>query len=372
MVEQQRDYYDVLGVDRSSNAGELKKAYRRLAMKYHPDRNPGDQQAEERFKEASVAYEILTDDRKRAKYDQFGHAGLDPNGFGGGYTNPTDLFEDIFGSIFGGMMGGGGTRVRRGRDLQYRLTVSLEEVMRGVKKEVTIPREESCGDCRGTGARGGTALESCAECGGSGTRQVINGFFSVSTACHRCRGQGQLIREKCSKCQGQGRVETTRRMDLQVPPGVDTGSQLRMEGEGEAGQFGGPRGDLYVLFEVEDHPLCQRHGNDLVCDVPISIVQAALGGTVEVPTVLDGMRSVTVEQGTQSGAMVRLRGQGVPDVHGHGVGDMVVRLLVEIPTTLTPEQRELLQQFAAISGEEVHPQRRSFMSKVKDLLRTDS
>ncbi|MGQ9628795.1 MAG: molecular chaperone DnaJ [bacterium] len=357
-----RDYYDVLGVSKSATEDEIKRAYRKLAMKYHPDRNPGDKTAEEKFKEASEAYEVLRDPQKRAQYDQFGHVGVgagEPGGGFGGFGPGMDfgdfgdIFSDIF-DIFGGGFGRTATRkasaVQHGADLRYDLEITLEQAAKGFKTEIRIPRYEACPVCHGTGASEGTGVRTCPVCNGRGQVRYSQGFFSISRTCERCGGEGTIIEEPCRECGGSGRVHRTRSVEINVPPGVDTGSRLRIRGEGEAGARGGRPGDLYVVIHVKPHPIFKREENDLHCDVTISMVQAALGDEIEVPT-LSGRVKMRIPPGTQPGKVFRLRGHGIPSIHGAGRGDEHVHINVEIPTKLNRRQRDLLREFATLGGE---------------------
>jgi molecular chaperone DnaJ len=365
-----RDYYEVLGLSRSASDEELKKAYRKLAVRYHPDKNPGDKAAEERFKELGEAYQILSDPDRRAQYDRFGHAAFEQGGFGGfdfgaGFE---DILGDLFGDFFGtGRQRGRRSRTSRGQDLQYQLDVTFEEAARGCEKTLSIPRLTPCATCSGSGAKPGTKPTVCQQCRGSGQIRFQQGFFTIAKTCGTCNGQGSVISSPCADCNGAGARRRTHTLSLRIPPGVDTGSRLKLRGEGESGGNGGPPGDLYVLIRAADHPIFVRDGVDVVCEVPVSVVQAALGTKLEIPT-LDGPRKLEVPAGTQSGHLFRLRGLGVPDLNGYGRGDQVVRLTVETPRKLSPRQRELLEEFARISGEEVHPMSKSFLEKVKSLL----
>ncbi|MFP4080681.1 MAG: molecular chaperone DnaJ [Ectothiorhodospira sp.] len=370
-----RDYYEVLGVARNASEDALKKAFRRLAMKYHPDRNPGDQQAEERFKEAREAFDVLTDPRKRAAYDQFGHAGVDgaARGGGGGAAGAggasfSDIFEDIFGDIFGGAgTRGGGTGAFRGSDLQYNLELTLEEAVFGTDVKSRVPTLVVCDTCGGSGAAPGTSPETCETCAGVGRVRMQQGFFSVQQTCPRCRGTGKVIPKPCSACRGQGRVEERRTLTVTVPPGVDSGDRIRLSGEGEAGVNGGPAGDLYVQIHVKPHKIFTRKGNDLHCEVPISYATAALGGELEIPT-LKGRVALKIPAETQTGRLFRLRGKGVRSVHGGGEGDMLCSVRVETPINLTKEQKELLQQLEAsmkAGGEKHSPQHEGWLNGVK-------
>jgi len=365
-----RDYYEVLGVSRTADDEELKRAYRKLALKYHPDKNPESRlEAEERFKEISEAYQILCDPQRRAQYDRFGHAAFQQ---GGGGFDFAAGFDDILGDLFGDFFGtgrgrGGRTRARRGADLQYQLEISFVEACRGVEKTLSIPRLTRCETCSGRGAKPGTTPQTCPQCNGSGQMRFQQGFFSIAKTCGKCNGQGQIVTNPCPTCDGAGARRQTFNVSVKIPAGVDAGSRLKLRGEGEAGENGGPSGDLYVLLDVDDHPIFARDGNDLVCEVPVSIAQAALGTEIEVPT-LDGSAKVKVPAGTQSGQMFRLRGRGVADVNGYGTGDEIVKIIVETPRKLSARQRELLEEFARLSGEDVHPMSKSFLDKVKSIL----
>lgn len=345
-----RDYYEVLGVERGTSEKDLKKAYRRVAMKFHPDRNPDDATAEEKFKEASEAYEILSDAQKRAAYDQYGHAGVDPNqgGMGGGqgFGNFSDIFGDVFGDIFNG--GGGGGRGRggpaRGSDLRYTLELDLEKAVQGTSVKIRVPTLVHCNTCEGSGAKEGSKPSACGTCGGVGQVRMTQGFFSVQQTCPNCHGKGSIISDPCRDCSGQGRVEETKTLSVKVPPGVDTGDRIRLTGEGEAGQGGGPAGDLYVQVSVKEHEIFERDGKNLHCEVPISIVDAALGGDLDVPT-LDGRVKLKVPAETQTGKLFRLRGKGVTPVRGGAPGDLLCRVVLETPVNLSSKQKELLKEF---------------------------
>jgi molecular chaperone DnaJ len=365
--QQKRDYYEVLGVNRTANAQELKSAYRKIALQYHPDRNPGNKEAEEKFKEASEAYEVLSDEEKRARYDRFGHAGAGFEGFGaGGFSavNLNEIFGEIFGDIFGGRHRQRGGRAR-GADLQYNLEISFEEAAFGCEVRVPIPRPKTCEKCNGTGSRDGQ-VRSCPTCGGSGELRFTQGFFSVSRTCNACGGVGRVIVEPCQGCGGRGKIESRTELTVNIPAGVDTGTRVRVTGQGEPGEQGGPPGDLYVVMHVREHPLFARDGTEVFLEMPISFTQAALGATVEVPT-LDGKHKMKIPAGTQSGKVIQIKGKGIPHLHGGGRGNMHVRVLVETPTELTREQRALLERLAEISGEDTHPQSRSFLAKVREL-----
>jgi molecular chaperone DnaJ len=367
---EKRDYYEVLGVERSADEAAIKSAYRKLAHQYHPDKNPGNREAEDLFKEASEAYEVLSDPDRRARYDRYGHAnGFQDFGFGGaaGAT-----INDIFGDIFGEMFGGGGRRARprtRGSDLRYHLEIAFEEAAFGTTSRITIPRPKPCASCKGSGAKPGTGPRTCPTCGGAGEIRLTQGFFSIARTCHQCQGQGRVIAEKCPTCGGAGAMREDATVEVKVPPGVDTGTRLKLAGEGEpAPVAGGAPGDLYVVVQVREHAVFTREDTEVLCEMPISFTQAALGATIDVPT-LDGPAKLKVPAGTQSGKVFRLKGKGIPALQGGGRGDEHVRIFVETPTHLTKEQRELLERFAAASGEETNPRARTFWEKVQDLVR---
>ncbi len=358
-----RDYYEVLGVAKDADDDTLKKAYRKLAMQYHPDRNVGDHEAEVKFKEASEAYEVLRDPQKRRQYDRYGHEGLQgmpmPD-FGRG-----DVM-DLFGEILGGMFGGGGRRgPRGGRDLQMALEIDLVEAFRGAQKTVRVPREESCSDCGGSGARRGTQPSVCRRCGGRGAVLQGQGFFRIQQTCPGCGGRGAVLTDPCPKCRGNGAVEVERTLTVSVPPGVDNDTTLRLSGEGEAGEPGGPPGDLYVVFRVRKHPLFVRQGQDLHCEVPVTFSQAALGSSIEVPTPEGKVVAHNLKRGTQSGEEVRIAGRGMPNLRGGRPGDLVVHVRVITPRNLSKRQEELLRELAEEEGKHVSPERKSFLDRVK-------
>ncbi|MFT4635752.1 MAG: molecular chaperone DnaJ [Arenicella sp.] len=371
-----RDYYEVLGVERSANEAELKKAYRRLAMKHHPDRNPDDAKAEARFKEAKEAHDILSNTEKKAAYDQFGHAAFE-GGMGGGGAGAGaqgaggfgDIFGDMFGDIFGGQGGGGGRqRQRRGADLRYNMELTLEEAVRGVEKNITVPRMSGCKTCHGSGAKVGSKPTRCSTCAGQGQVRIQQGFFSVQQACPKCHGNGTIISDPCNDCHGEGRIRENKKLSVKIPAGVDEGDQIRLSGEGESAGTGGINGDLYVSVGLKPHEIFTREGVDLHCTVPISYSILALGGDLEVPT-LDGRAKLKIPAGTQSGKMFRLRGKGVKNVRNAGfVGDLYCEVLVETPINLTKRQKELLQEWddsIHAGGSKHSPQEGSWADKIK-------
>lgn len=367
-----RDYYEVLGVSRTANEQEIKSAYRRLAVKFHPDKNPGDAEAEDKFKEAAEAYSVLSDAEQRRRYDRFGHAGVSSSAGAGGWGAPgfggiEDILGDLFGfgDVFGG--GRGGTRrtaAQRGADLRYDLEISLEEAASGMTANLRIPRLESCETCKGSGAAEGTQPETCATCGGTGQVRYQQGFFSVARTCGSCRGTGRIIKTPCETCQGAGRVERERMMEVKIPAGVETGSRLRIAGEGEAGTQGGPSGDLYVVLHVSEHKQFERQGSNLYASVPITFAQAALGAEVTVET-LEAQQQLKVPAGTQTGTVFRVKGQGMPVLGGRGRGDLFISVTVVTPTTLTRDQRKLLEQLSEIETTDLED--KGLMDKVRDI-----
>lgn len=366
-----RDYYEVLEVARNASEADIKKAYRKMAMKYHPDRNPGDKTAEANFKEAKEAYEVLSNSRKRAAYDQFGHAGVDPSRGGGpqGF-DIGDIFgdiSDIFGDIFGGGGSRGGSRAQRGSDLLYDLELSLEEAVHGKSVEIRVPTWVGCSECDGSGAKKGTGPISCNSCNGVGQIRVQHGFFTVQQTCPQCRGQGKVIQHPCNNCRGQGRVQENKILSVKIPPGVDNGDRVRLNGEGEAGANGAPNGDLYVQVHVKPHPLFKRDGSDLYSEVPIDFVSAVLGGEIEVPT-LDGKVILKIPSETQSGKVFRIRNKGVTSARTNRGGDLFCRVTVETPVKLTNEQKEMLQKFSESlkkDGDKHSPQAKTWFEGVK-------
>ncbi|MFT5676141.1 MAG: molecular chaperone DnaJ [Paraglaciecola sp.] len=346
-----RDYYEVLGVDKSAAEREIKKAYKRLAMKFHPDRTQGDKAMEEKFKEVQEAHEVLTDAKKRAAYDQYGHAGVDPNRGGGQSGDFGDIFGDVFGDIFGGGGRGGQrqSRVRPGADLRYNLELSLEEAVRGKSVEIRVPTLVGCEVCDGSGAKKGSSPTTCPTCHGQGQVQMRQGFFAVQQTCPTCSGRGKIISDPCRPCHGQGRVEKTKTLSVKVPAGVDTGDRIRLSGEGEAGEVGAPSGDLYVQVHVREHKIFTRDGNNLYCEVPLSFTRAALGGDIEVPT-LEGKVKLKVTAETQTGKMFRLRNKGVKSVRSGSVGDLICKVVIETPVNLSNKQKELLDELENSMG----------------------
>lgn len=376
-----RDFYEVLGVARDADDETLKKAYRKLALQYHPDRNPGDKAAEEKFKELGFVYEVLSDPEKRAAYDRYGADAFDPrkragSPGAGGFHDPADIFRTVFGggggSIFEEFFGGGGGRrdptgPQRGEDLRYDLELTFEEAANGCEKEISVAKPESCPTCHGSGAEAGSRYRNCSGCDGRGqVRRTLAGFITVAETCPRCSGAGRVVEKPCRACRGEGRIERSSQIKLKIPAGVDTGSRLRSSGNGEGGLRGGPPGDLYVILHVKAHEIFHREGDDMLCEVPVSFVQAALGAEIEVPT-LSGKSLIKLPPGTQPGTLFRIRGKGIRNVQGHGVGDLHVRIVVEIPSKLNDAQRAKLQEFADICDARVNPISQSFWDKAKRL-----
>ncbi|MEL6101497.1 MAG: molecular chaperone DnaJ [Pseudomonadota bacterium] len=373
-----RDYYDVLGVPKGASADEIKKGFRSKAKELHPDRNKDNPEAEAQFKEVNEAYEILKDGEKKAAYDRFGHAAFEGGmggghgprpgqGFGGGQdfgSAFSDVFDDLFGDFMGGR-GGGRQRATRGSDLRYNLRVSLEEAYTGLQKTINVPTAVACGSCNGSGAEGGAEPTTCPTCSGMGKVRAQQGFFTVERTCPTCNGLGQIIKNPCNSCGGAGRVEKDRSLSVNIPAGVETGTRIRLGGEGEAGLRGGPSGDLYIFIEVEDHKLFERDGVNLFCRVPVAMSTAALGGNIEVPTIDGGRARVQIPSGSQSGRQMRLRSKGMPALRGGGPGDMFIELAVETPVNLTTRQKELLREFEEISEQNNNPESHSFFSSVK-------
>ena len=374
-----RDFYDVVGVSRGASAEELKKAYRQKAKELHPDRNADNPNAEAQFKEVNEAYDVLKDADKKAAYDRFGHAAFDGGMGGGGGPRGgfsgngdfasafSDVFEDLFGDFMGGRGGGGGgarSRAQRGSDLRYNLRISLEEAFKGVQKTINVPASVTCDSCHGTGAEGGAEPVTCPTCSGMGKVRAQQGFFTVERTCPTCNGMGQMVKNPCKVCGGAGRTEKDRALSVNIPAGVETGTRIRLAGEGEAGLRGGPSGDLYIFIEVKEHPIFQRDGVHLFFRVPVPMTTAALGGEVEVPTIDGGRSRVKVPAGSQTGKQMRLRSKGMPALRGGGVGDLMIELAVETPVNLTARQKELLREFEKLS-EENNPEATSFFSKVK-------
>ena len=365
MQMRDKDYYSILGVERTATGEEIKKAYRRLAQQHHPDKKSGDKESEEKFKEINEAYEVLKDPEKRAQYDRFGYAGVGQGyrdtGFGADFQ---DLFSDVFSDFFGGARRR--PAAERGADLRYDLELTFEEAAFGAEKEITVPRTVDCRGCGGSGARPGTGPVTCSTCRGRGQVSFQQGFLSISRTCGTCGGVGSVIKEPCGECGGAGKVRATRKMSVKVPPGVDVGSRLRLTGEGDAGVRGGPPGDLYVIINVKPHPIFKRSGDDIVCEVPISFAQSALGAEIEIPT-LEGSAKLKVPAGTQSGKIFRLKTRGIASLHTGRRGDMQVVIRVETPTKLTKQQKELLKEFADLGGEETTPLAKNFFSRVKEI-----
>lgn len=363
-----RDYYETLGVKRDASEQELKKAYRQLALKHHPDRNPGHKPSEDKFKEVSEAYEVLSDPQKRHRYDTYGHAGLGAQGAGGFDFNRGgfgDIFGDIFEDFFGSTTGRGRIRPERGADLRYNLEVEFEEAAFGKEAKIRIPKWEACSECKGTGAKSSGGVRTCPTCNGAGSVRFQQGFFTISRTCNHCNGEGRIISDPCPKCHGKKQVHREKTLTIKIPAGVETGTRLRLSGEGEPGSSGGPPGDLYVVIGVKDHPIFARDGDDLLCEVPISMGQAALGTKIDVPTLKD-RAPLKIPAGTQAGRTFRLKGLGIANIKGHRVGDLIVKVKVAIPTKLTARQRELLEEFSKLSGDPVASEEGIF-EKVKNI-----
>ena len=381
MATEKRDYYEVLGVSRTAGDEEIKRAYRKLAVKFHPDKNPDDPHAEEKFKELGEAYDVLMDPDKRAAYDRFGHAAFAQGGVGfggGGFHDPFEIFREVFGgggfgggifeTFFGGGAGARSDDRRRGSDLRYDMEIKLEDAAFGAEKTIEIEKLDACDKCHGSGAEPGSRKTTCLTCSGRGQVISSRGFFHVSQTCPRCHGAGEIIEKPCQKCRGEGRVEKLSRIKLKVPAGIRAGTRLRSPGNGEAGIGGGAAGDLYVVVHIKEHSIFHREADDLYCDVPIPFSLAALGGEVDVPT-LEGKAHVKVPAGTQSGQMFKLRGKGITNVNGRNHGDLFARLIVEVPSRLNPEQRQKLEEFAALCGEENTPMRKSFFDRAKEFFK---
>lgn len=382
-VGQKRDFYEVLGVKRDASAEEMKKAFRKLAIKFHPDKNREDPEAEEKFKEIAEAYDVLSDPEKRNRYDRFGHTG-GPNGLGGfdfdfGRFTQSSAFSDIFGDIFGDFFGGSpfashrGRAVQRGRDLRYDLEVSFKDAAHGAEKEILVPREETCEHCNGTGAKPGTKPETCVQCGGAGQIRMQQGFFTIARTCPRCHGSGRIIKSVCETCGGKGAVSKTRKLKVTLPAGIDHGQRLKLEGEGEPGVHGGPPGSLYVVTYIRPHEIFERQEDNVIMEMPLSFGQATLGAKVEIPTI-HGKALLKIPAGTQTGTIFRLRGEGIQHLGGRGRGNQLVRVKIEVPTNLTREQKELIERFdksCCDSGEKTLPESTSFFRKIKDFLGSD-
>jgi molecular chaperone DnaJ len=374
MATKKRDYYEVLGLNRDASEEDIKKSYRKLAMKFHPDRNPDSKDGEEKFKEAKEAYEVLSDTEKRKAYDAYGHAGVNPQmggmgpGDAAGFGGFAEAFGDIFSDIFGAGQGRGRSSVFRGADLRYNLEVSLEQAARGTSTKIRIPTMETCETCHGSGAKAGTQPRTCDTCHGSGTVRLSQGFFSIQQTCPTCHGSGKVIADPCATCRGAGRVKKHKTLEVKIPAGVDEGDRIRLSGEGESGVNGGPPGDLYVVIHLKDHGVFQRDGDDLHCEMPISFTQAALGGEIEIPT-LEGSAKVKVPPETQSGQVFRLRGKGIKGVRSSYPGDLLCAVVVETPVRLTDRQKEILRELEEINkrdGSRHNPRAKSFMDKVRE------
>lgn len=367
-----RDYYEVLGVDRGVDEKALKSAYRKLAMKYHPDQNAGDAAAEEKFKEVGEAYAVLSDPQKRAAYDRYGHGAFENGGMGGNPFgqggNPEDIFQDLFSQVFGGGFASSRRRSgpQRGADLRYDLEITLEEAFYGKDETIHVPQAVTCRPCEGTGAAPGTKPETCETCGGHGRVRAQQGFFTMERTCHICQGRGQIIRKPCKTCGGAGQVKEERKLQVKIPAGVESGMRIRLSGEGEPGSAGGPKGDLYIFVEVVEHDIFERDGPNLYCRAPVPMTTAALGGEIDIPTIDGGRARVAIPEGAQTGRKLRLRGKGMPSVRANGqTGDLYVEMFVETPQNLTSRQKELLRQFCDCSGADCHPESEGFLGKIK-------
>ncbi len=371
-MKSKRDYYEVLGVNRNATDAEIKSAYRKLAIAHHPDKNPGNKEAEEKFKEAAEAYSVLSDSGKRSRYDQFGHQGVQGGGFSGFDPDIFGDFGDIlgdffgFGDIFGGSRRRGGSRSQHGNDLRYDLKISFLEAAQGMRTKLKIPRLETCHTCGGSGAAKGTSPVNCPTCGGYGQVRYQQGFFAVSRTCSHCRGTGKVVKDPCTDCMGNGRVQKEKTLEVRIPAGVDNGMRLRIQGEGEAGSHGGAPGDLYVVISVEEHPFFRREEENIYCEVPISVTRAVLGGEINIPT-LDGEEKLTIPEGTQPGTVFRLRGKGIVHVNSHGRGDELVTVSVRIPKKISKEERRLFEELAAITKDELPAEDKNFFDKVKEI-----
>lgn len=377
-----RDYYEVLEVTKNSSPEDIKKAYRKMAVKYHPDKNPGNKEAEEKFKEASEAYEVLSDQQKKAAYDQYGHAAFDARSRGaggGGFHDPFDLFREAFGgsgggggSIFDDLFGGGNRSnpngPERGSDLRYDLEITFEEAALGTTREISISKADQCDTCHGSGAAPGSSTKKCQTCGGNGQVIMSRGIFSIQQTCPTCQGAGKTIEKPCKSCRGTGREDKKSSINLRIPPGVDTGTRLRSTGNGESGLRGGPSGDLYVVLHIKEHEIFERELDNIICEVPINFAIATLSGEVEVPT-LQGKASIKIPAGTQSGTTFRLRGRGIKSIKGHGTGDLLIRVNVEVPTKLNQKQKAKLEEFAELCGEDVNPIAKSFLERAKEFFK---
>jgi molecular chaperone DnaJ len=371
-----QDYYELLGVDKNVDEGTLKKAFRKAAMKYHPDRNPGDKEAEQKFKEMGEAYDVLKDPEKRAAYDRYGHAAFENGMGGGGHGHGAGGFDfsDVFEEFFGDFMGGGGGRRRRGgaqggrgSDMRFNMEISLEDAFNGKTDTITVPTSVACDPCGGSGAEPGSKPEACDTCGGHGKVRANQGFFMVERTCPKCQGTGTIIANPCKNCHGAGKVQKDKTLQVKIPKGVEEGTRIRLAGEGEAGTRGAPAGDLYIFLSIKPHPLFKRDGDLLYCQVPIPMTKATLGGQIEVPTIGGGRARIKIPEGTQSGRQFRLRGKGMPELNGGYVGDMIIETVVETPTNLSKRQREILEEFAEEGGDQITPRSEGFFAKVKDL-----